>query len=141
MRVSGFAFPSFAKLVAINSSGQSIPSGAFTTLTGWTKQIDTANAFNAATGIYTCPSPGFYDVSTQLLMKFRRGGADNEPLRGDREKRRVRLLGRVPRTGAGRRRERSEYEHASASVPRPVREGRHASDQDAPQRGGEPRAV
>jgi hypothetical protein len=59
-----------AKVVAINGSHQSIPSGATTVVTGWTEQIDTANAFDPATGIFTAPADGFYMVTAAVLMNL-----------------------------------------------------------------------
>jgi hypothetical protein len=50
-----------------NTSGQSIPNNAFTTVTGWTKLFDRVNAnFNAATGVFTAPAIGIYQVSAAL---------------------------------------------------------------------------
>jgi hypothetical protein len=47
-----------------NSSGQSIPSNTATTMVyDATKRFDTNGALNAATGIFTCPETGYYQVS------------------------------------------------------------------------------
>jgi hypothetical protein len=44
-----------------NSSGQSIPSNAVTTITGWTNTlVSTGSAWNASTGTFTCPRAGWY---------------------------------------------------------------------------------
>lgn len=43
-----------------NLSGQSIPTGSFTTITNWTKVHDTQNIFNSTTGIATIPTSGTY---------------------------------------------------------------------------------
>lgn len=52
-----------------NSSGQSIPSGVSTTITGWTKVDDRIGAqFNASTGVYTAPATGYYNISAGLLF-------------------------------------------------------------------------
>jgi len=50
-------------MVARNASGQSIPSASSTTITGWTKEIDSHSTFDASTGIYTIPVSGKYRVS------------------------------------------------------------------------------
>ena len=47
-----------------NTSAQSIPSGASTVITGWTKVSDRVNAnFNASTGVFTAPATGVYVIS------------------------------------------------------------------------------
>lgn len=59
-----------------NSSLQSIPSGANTTVTNWTKVYDRVNAnFNASTGVFTAPSTGYYQVSAQLTYASAAGVA------------------------------------------------------------------
>lgn len=54
-------------LLYVNTSGQSIPNNALTTVTGWTKTDDRVNAnFNATTGVFTAPATGYFLVSVQL---------------------------------------------------------------------------
>jgi hypothetical protein len=50
-----------------NTSGQSIPNNAVTTVTGWTQEFDRLGAnFNASTGVFTAPATGIYQVGGQL---------------------------------------------------------------------------
>ncbi|HDR8986932.1 TPA: hypothetical protein QDA89_005932 [Burkholderia vietnamiensis] len=52
-----------------NSSAQSIPNNAATTITGWTKVSDRVNAnFNASTGTFTAPATGYYKVDAQVTF-------------------------------------------------------------------------
>jgi len=56
-------------LMYSNTSGQSIPNAANTTVTGWTQVYDRVNTnFNAATGVFTAPAAGFYHVDTILTF-------------------------------------------------------------------------
>jgi hypothetical protein len=48
---------------AKNASGQSIPDGTVTTLTGWTTVTDTHAIFNPSTGVLTVNRSGFIDLS------------------------------------------------------------------------------
>jgi hypothetical protein len=48
---------------AKNASGQSIPNGTVTTLTGWTTVTDTHAIFNPSTGVLTVNRSGFIDLS------------------------------------------------------------------------------
>jgi hypothetical protein len=44
-----------------NATGQSIPNQQVTTITGWTNTVvSTGSAWNASTGIFTCPRAGWY---------------------------------------------------------------------------------
>jgi len=53
-----------AKLIATNTSAQSIPSGAVTPIVGYTAvPLDSAGAFDAATGTYGAKYGGFYEVT------------------------------------------------------------------------------
>jgi hypothetical protein len=57
----------------LNTSAQSIPNNAFTTVTGWTKDFDRISAnFNASTGIFTapasCSSACIYDVDATVTF-------------------------------------------------------------------------
>jgi hypothetical protein len=65
-------------VVATNSSGQTLPNGSLTTLTGWTKEKDTHNAFNATTGVFTAPVSGLYEVSLNLVLNNGSSGANAE---------------------------------------------------------------
>lgn len=55
-----------AKVLANNTSAQSIPNNTFTTVTGWTTAFDLNTNFVAATGVFTAPSSGQYLVSAQI---------------------------------------------------------------------------
>jgi hypothetical protein len=66
---------STAKVFATNTSGQSIPSGSATTITGWTTVSDQASNFTAATGVFTAPVAGYYLVSFQLELSSTVGAA------------------------------------------------------------------
>jgi hypothetical protein len=56
-------------LLYSNSSAQSIPNNAATTVTGWTKVYDRLSInFNASTGVFTAPSAGFYHVDVAILF-------------------------------------------------------------------------
>lgn len=49
-----------------NTAGQATNNGATTTITNWTQTWDTANGFNATTGIYTIPKTGKYKLKALL---------------------------------------------------------------------------
>lgn len=52
---------------ANNSTGQSIPDGGGATIvTSWSEVIDSESAFAAATGVFTAPVTGFYQVCCEL---------------------------------------------------------------------------
>jgi hypothetical protein len=55
-------------MFATNASGQSVASGALVTVTNWTTTFDTAGAFDAPSGVYTCPNTGYYFVCAGLLF-------------------------------------------------------------------------
>lgn len=54
-------------LSAVNTSGQSIPNASPTTITGWTKQWDSHNAFSVS-GVYTIPVSGKFRASLQVQV-------------------------------------------------------------------------
>lgn len=56
------------KVSTRNASGQSIPSGAATVVTGWSSSIDANAEFNASTGTFTAVAAGNYAVSGQLTF-------------------------------------------------------------------------
>jgi len=58
--------PLLPKMLATNSAGQSIGSGATATTTNWTLSYDTHGGFTASTGVYTVPYTGFYQISWSL---------------------------------------------------------------------------
>ncbi|CAE6939317.1 hypothetical protein R69608_05148 [Paraburkholderia nemoris] len=57
-----------AKVFATNTTGQSIPNNAATTVTGWSTSYDANSNFNASTGTFTAPVAGDYYVSGQLVV-------------------------------------------------------------------------
>lgn len=67
-RLSGPATIAASETVAAayyNVGGQIIPQAAATTITTWTKEVDTHGFFNGSTGIATIPVNGIYQVSLQ----------------------------------------------------------------------------
>jgi hypothetical protein len=70
-RISGPSAIAANELIAVaagNSSGQSIPNGVLTTLTNFTKQFDTHNAFNSVTGVFTVPASGLYEALNSVAF-------------------------------------------------------------------------
>lgn len=68
-KLSGSAFMSPTASVVVsayNISGQSIPSGSFTNMTGWTKSSDTHSLLNASTGVITTAEAGFYEAHLEI---------------------------------------------------------------------------
>lgn len=55
---------------ATNVTGQSIPTGATTTVTGWVAQQDVSASFNATTGVFTAPRNGNYRFCIALAYTF-----------------------------------------------------------------------
>lgn len=56
-------------VAAGNSNGQSIPNGVSTVVlggTGWSVQTNTGGNFNASSGVFTAPVPGFYEIEAAL---------------------------------------------------------------------------
>lgn len=51
---------------ATNTSNQSIPESTVTVVTGWTAVTNGLAGFVAATGLFTAPTAGFYDIDAQL---------------------------------------------------------------------------
>jgi hypothetical protein len=60
-----------------NTSAQSIPNGAFTTVTGWTAVTDRNSNWTASTGTFTAPRAGMYMVSAALATAAVSWGANN----------------------------------------------------------------
>ncbi|PXX37653.1 MULTISPECIES: hypothetical protein [Burkholderia] len=58
---------SLAHLKYNNTSAQSIPNSAYTTVTTWTLVYDANSNFNASTGVFTAPATAYYRVSCQLM--------------------------------------------------------------------------
>jgi hypothetical protein len=65
-------------VLATNSSGQSLPNDTSTTITGWTKERDTHNAFNASTGVFTAPVAGLYEFSVIVTLNSASNNAGAE---------------------------------------------------------------
>jgi len=63
---------SLVKILAQNTSGQSIPSTTATVITNWsttcTGCFDANSNFNASTGTFTAPATAYYSVSCQLVF-------------------------------------------------------------------------
>jgi len=53
---------------ATNTSGQSIPNGINTVITGWTKNVDSHGSLNANTGVYTAAVSGKFSVSSVITL-------------------------------------------------------------------------
>lgn len=60
-----------------NISAQSIPNGAFTTVTGWTAVTDRNSNWTASTGVFTTPRAGVFVVSAALATAAASWGANN----------------------------------------------------------------
>lgn len=58
-----------AKVLAVNTSAQSIPNNTFTNITGWTEVTDSHNFFNPSTGVFS-PTNGSWwcDVAGQTTV-------------------------------------------------------------------------
>lgn len=61
--------PTKAFVVAKNASGLSCPGSASTTFSNWTKEIDSANNFNATIGQFIAPRTGVYSVSCTAMAE------------------------------------------------------------------------
>ncbi|RQS63839.1 hypothetical protein [Burkholderia sp. Bp8984] len=66
---------SLAKVYATNTSAQSIPNSAFTTVTTWTTSFDVNSNFTASTGTFTAPATGYYLVSAGVAWGTMTGAA------------------------------------------------------------------
>lgn len=55
-------------VTATNSTGQSIPNAATTTITGWTVTRDSSNLFSPSTGIFTAQVAGWYYAKLSLAI-------------------------------------------------------------------------
>lgn len=56
------------RIFARNTSGLALPSATATTLTGWTTVLDRSGNFNASTGLFTAPLPGFYLFNASVCL-------------------------------------------------------------------------
>lgn len=59
----GYIGPPVAVFAGPTQTAQSISNATETVLTNWAEQLDTANAFNATTGVFTAPLGGIYVAS------------------------------------------------------------------------------
>ncbi|MEM5315558.1 hypothetical protein [Paraburkholderia sp. JHI869] len=66
---------SLAHLKYNNTSAQSIPNNAYTTVTGWTSVFDANSNFAASTGIFTAPATANYRISCQMNWTSLSAGA------------------------------------------------------------------
>lgn len=55
-----------AHVLAVNSSGQSIPNNTNTVVTNWTEQADASGSFTPTTGVFTAPRAGYYLVTAAI---------------------------------------------------------------------------
>lgn len=55
-----------SRVIATNTSAQSIPNNTATVVTNWTSVLNTGSNFVTSTGVYTVPSAGQYRVTAQL---------------------------------------------------------------------------
>jgi hypothetical protein len=62
-----------------NNSGQTIPTAAVTTITNWTTSVNTLpSAWNATTGVFTCPRAGWYRLRGSVTYATNTGAAGTE---------------------------------------------------------------
>ncbi|HDR8931677.1 TPA: hypothetical protein QDA84_001703 [Burkholderia vietnamiensis] len=65
-KFTSLALTASAKVLAVNTSAQSIPNNANTVVTGWTAAVNQNSNFVDSTGIFTAPRAGFYQVSASI---------------------------------------------------------------------------
>jgi hypothetical protein len=57
------------QVIATNATAFSVPnSGVATVITGWSVARDTTGSFNGATGVFTAPKTGCYQVNSNILL-------------------------------------------------------------------------
>lgn len=66
-----------AKVISGNAGGQTIASGAQTTVTTWTTTLNTGNGFNITSGVFTAPATGQYMVECHMGMNGTTWAAGN----------------------------------------------------------------
>ncbi|MEI5996843.1 hypothetical protein H3V53_06395 [Paraburkholderia bengalensis] len=68
MTVTGAVHGVNSKVIASNSTSQSIATSTQTTITGWTATMNQGSNFVASTGVYTAPAAGTYDIRAAIAL-------------------------------------------------------------------------